>query len=93
MAHGLLVLSVLAASISEMGLVPKDAKGVLNYGVDKARFVTPVLADCKITNSCKLVSFEEKGEGRLLVKIEATTNIVDMPRPAVVAGVLAMVVT
>ncbi|MEM9717370.1 MAG: MaoC family dehydratase [Pseudomonadota bacterium] len=91
-AHGFLTLSILAASISEMGLIPKDAKGVLNYGVEKVRFLTPVVVDSQITNSFKLVGVEEKGEGRLLVRVEATTNIIGMPKPAVVAEVLAMVI-
>ena len=92
-AHGFLTLSLMAASIADIGIVPKDAKGVLNYGVDKARFLTPVLVDSKITNSFKLVGVEEKGEGRLLIRVEAQTDIVGMPKPAIVAEVLAMVVT
>ncbi|MEM7731354.1 MAG: MaoC family dehydratase [Pseudomonadota bacterium] len=92
-AHGFLVLSMLAGSIADIGLVPKDAKGVLNYGTDKVRFITPVLVNSKVTNSYKLVSVEEKGKDRLLVKVEATTTIVGMPKPAVVAEILAMIVT
>ncbi|MEM6587032.1 MAG: MaoC family dehydratase [Pseudomonadota bacterium] len=92
-AHGFLVLSMLAGSIADIGLVPKDGKGVLNYGTDKVRFITPVLVNSKVTNSYKLVSVEEKGKDRLLVKVEATTTIVGMPKPAVVAEILAMIVT
>ncbi|MEO0343164.1 MAG: MaoC family dehydratase [Pseudomonadota bacterium] len=91
-AHGFLTLSILAASIQDMGLVPKDAKGVLNYGVEKVRFLTPVVVDSKITSSFKLAGVEEKGEGRLLVRVECETHIVGMPKPAVVAEVLAMVI-
>lgn len=92
-AHGFLVLSMLAGSIGDVGIIPKDAKGVLNYGTDKVRFLTPVLVDSTVVNSYKLVSAEEKGEGRLLVKVEATTTIEGMPKPAVVAEILAMIVT
>ncbi|MEM6727930.1 MAG: MaoC family dehydratase [Pseudomonadota bacterium] len=92
-AHGFLVLSLLAGDIADIGIVPKDAKGVLNYGTDKVRFLMPVLTDSKVSNSYKLIGVEEKGEGRLLIKVEATTHIVGMPKPAVVAEVLAMVVT
>ena len=35
----------------------------------------------------------EKGKDRLLVKVEATTTIQGMPKPAIVAEILAMVVT
>ncbi|MEO0664467.1 MAG: MaoC family dehydratase [Pseudomonadota bacterium] len=91
-AHGFLVLSMLAGSIADIGIVPKDAKGVLNYGTDKVRFLTPVLVDSTVINSYKLIGVEEKGEGRLLAKVEATTTIQGMPKPAVVAEVLAMIV-
>lgn len=91
-AHGFLVLSMLAGDIADIGIVPKDAKGVLNYGTDKVRFLTPVLTDSTIVNSYKLLSVEEKGEGRLLAKVEATTMIEGMPKPAIVAEVLAMIV-
>ncbi|MEM8591622.1 MAG: MaoC family dehydratase [Pseudomonadota bacterium] len=92
-AHGFLVLSMLAGSIGETGIVPKDAKGVLNYGTEKVRFLMPVLVNSKVSNAYKLIGAEEKGEGRLLIRVEATTTISGMPKPAVVAEVLAMVVT
>jgi acyl dehydratase len=92
-AHGFLVLSMLAGDIADIGIVPKDAKGVLNYGTDKVRFLTPVLVNSKVVNSYKLLSVEEKGEGRLLVKVEATTTIEGMPKPAIAAEILAMIVT
>ncbi len=92
-AHGFLVLSMLAGSIGDIGLVPKDAKGVLNYGTDKVRFLAPVLVDSKVVNTFKLVGVEEKGSDRLLVRVEATTTIVGMSKPAVVAEILAMIVT
>src|SRR6187401_3383935 len=38
-AHGFLTLSLLAAAITEAGVVPADAKGVVNYGLDKIRFL------------------------------------------------------
>ena len=91
-AHGFLVLSMLAGSIGDIGLVPKDAKGVLNYGTDKVRFLMPVLTNSKVTMGYKLLSVEEKAKDRLLIKVEATTYIEGMPKPAVVAEVLAMVV-
>ncbi|MEL7281697.1 MAG: MaoC family dehydratase, partial [Pseudomonadota bacterium] len=91
-AHGFLALSMLAGDIADIGIVPKDAKGVLNYGTDKVRFLTPVLVDSTVVNSYKLLSVEEKGEGRLLAKVEATTMIDGMPKPAIVAEVLAMIV-
>ena len=47
-AHGFLTLSLLAAAISEAGVVPADAKGVINYGLDKVRFLAPVPAGAEV---------------------------------------------
>ena len=92
-AHGFLTLSILAAAIQATGVVPKDAKGVLNYGVENVRFLTPVPVDSKIISSFKLSSVEEKGEGRLLVRVACETKVVGGgDKPAVVAEVLAMVI-
>src|SRR3974390_879183 len=41
-AHGYLTLSLVAAMIMELGVIPPDAATGLNYGVDKVRFLTPV---------------------------------------------------
>ncbi|MEO0487529.1 MAG: MaoC family dehydratase [Pseudomonadota bacterium] len=91
-AHGFLVLSMLAGSISDVGIIPKDAKGVLNYGTEKVRFLMPVLVNSEVVNSYKLIGVEEKGKDRLLARVEATTTVKGMPKPAVVAEILAMIV-
>ena len=39
-AHGYLTLSLVAAMIMELGVIPPDAATGLNYGLDKVRFIT-----------------------------------------------------
>ena len=92
-AHGFLALSLMAAAIGDdkLGIAPKDAKGILNYGCNKVRFLMPVLTDSKVSTSYKLVAAEERGEGRQLITVEATMTVQGMPKPAVVAEILAMV--
>ncbi|MEL6477748.1 MAG: MaoC family dehydratase [Pseudomonadota bacterium] len=92
-AHGFLTLSLMAAGIAdeELGIAPPDAQGVLNYGTNKVRFLTPVLTDSTVTTTYKLVHAEERGEGRVLVTFEATMSIEGVQKPAVVAELLAMV--
>src|SRR5262245_47566340 len=41
-AHGYLSLSLLAATVIEIGVIPPDAVSGLNYGLDKVRFLAPV---------------------------------------------------
>ena len=48
-AHGFLTLALLAAAVGSAGVVPGDAKGVINYGVDKIRFIAPVPAGARVT--------------------------------------------
>ena len=48
-AHGFLTLSLMAAAVASAGVVPADAQGVINYGLDKIRFIAPVPAGATIT--------------------------------------------
>src|SRR5215470_19672753 len=38
-AHGYLTLSLVAAMVIELGIIPPDAATGLNYGLDKVRFI------------------------------------------------------
>jgi acyl dehydratase len=91
-AHGFLTLSLLAADVGAIGIVPSDAKAVLNYGVDKARFLAPVPSGATVSASYKLAGVEAKGPGNHLIRIEATLNIKGQEKPAVIAELLAMII-
>ena len=47
-AHGLLVLALIPVAQYELGVYPPDARSVLNYGIDKARFLAPVPAGASL---------------------------------------------
>jgi Acyl dehydratase len=49
-AHGYLTLSLVAATVMEIGIIPPDAATGLNYGVDKVRFIAPVKAGTRVRN-------------------------------------------
>jgi acyl dehydratase len=91
-AHGFLTLSLMAAAVGTAGVVPADAQGVINYGLDKVRFIAPVPAGAPITASFKLAGVEDKGEKRQLIRIEAVVNVEGSDKPAIVGEMLAMVV-
>lgn len=90
-AHGFLTLSMLAASVQDAGVVPKDAAGVVNYGIDKVRFIAPVPSGTRLTARFRLAGVEDKGKGRQLVRIEASATPEGSDKPAVLAELLAMV--
>ena len=91
-AHGFLTLSLLAAAVTEAGVVPADAKGVINYGLDKIRFLAPVPAGAAVACGFRLAGVEDKGDGRQLLRLEAEARVEGADKPAIVGEVLALVV-
>ena len=91
-AHGYLTLSLLARFTYEVGLVPADAAQAFNYGLDRVRFMTPVKAGARVRDRVTLVTAEEKGPGRVLVRAQHTIEIEGDDKPAMVADALAMLV-
>jgi acyl dehydratase len=92
-AHGYLTLALLARFTYEVGLVPADASQAFNYGLDRVRFMTPVRAGARVRDRVTLLTTDEKGPGRVLVKAQHTIEIDGEERPAMVADALAMLVT
>jgi acyl dehydratase len=91
-AHGYLVLSLLAPALFEIVVGPAGITQALTYGLDKVRFMSPVKAGSRVRNRVKLVAVEQKGEGRHLLTTEHTMEIEDEPKPALVAVALVLAV-
>lgn len=89
-AHGFLVLSLLAKLQFDAGIVPPDAAQALNFGLDRVRFISPVKSGDRVRNRLELMSAEEKGEGRILVKTKNTVEVEGEEKPAMVAELLAL---
>ncbi len=89
-AHGFLTLS-LASAMSYDAVAPLEgvAMGV-NYGFDKLRFLAPVPAGSRVRGRFKLLSAEDKGSGRWLLKHELTVEIEGGDKPALIAEWLSM---
>ena len=58
-AHGYLSLSLTAAMLMEIGIIPPDAASGLNYGLDKVRFLTPVKAGKRVRARVTSCGFTE----------------------------------
>jgi acyl dehydratase len=89
-AHGYLSLSLVAAMVMELGIIPPDATSALNYGLDKVRFVAPVKAGARVRLRASLASAEAQSGGRMLLKLHSTLEIENETKPALVAEVLCM---
>jgi acyl dehydratase len=92
-AHGYLTLSLVASLAMQVGLVPADAAAGLNYGLDKVRFMAPVKAGARVRNRVVLLAVEDKGPGRVLIKVQNTLQVEGEEKPALIAETLAMLVS
>ena len=89
-AHGYLTLSLVAAMVMELGVIPPDAATGLNYGLDKVRFIAPVKAGARVRTRANLVAVEPQGGGRVLLKLSCMLEIEGEAKPALVAELLCL---
>ena len=91
-AHGFLSLSLMAG-LPAPQVAPEGMTMVFNYGLDKVRFLTPVNVGSKVRTKSTLLSVDDKGDGRYLLKYEVVMEIEGQEKPAYVAESLSMFIT
>lgn len=84
-AHGFLILSLLAPLCAESTLMPENASMGLNYGFNRVRFLNPVKAGKRIRVRVKLLDVNDEEAGRVLVNHGVTVEIEGEAKPALVA--------
>ena len=89
-AHGFLTLSLMSQMSYQAAPVLQGVAMGVNYGFDKLRFLQPVRAGSRVRGRFKLLSAEEKGTGRWLIKNEVTVEIEGGDKPALIAEWLGM---
>ncbi len=90
-AHGLLLLSFVPPFfIDNLQFTLTGNSIYLNYGFDKIRFLSPVKVGSRIRIRFVPTEFLQKGEGRVLIKINCTFDLEGSEKPACVAEFLAM---
>jgi acyl dehydratase len=90
LAHGFLLLS-LAAGHRQRDFPPvSDVALVLNYGLDKLRFISPVFAGARVRYHSRVLAAEPRGDGRVLLRQEAKLEVDGQDKPALVAELLAL---
>lgn len=89
-AHGFLTLSLMSQMSYQAAPVLQGVAMGVNYGFDKLRFLQPVRAGSKVRGRFKLMSAEEKGGGRWLIKNEVSVEIEGQDKPALIAEWLGM---
>lgn len=89
-AHGFLILSLTPLFSSSGKYLPEGMKMVLNYGLNKVRFINPVPVGSRVRSKMVLSGVEEKDGGRLLITTTHTIEIEGQEKPACIAEALAM---
>ncbi len=89
-AHGFLTLSMIPATSYDLLAARVQASQVVNYGLDRVRFVAPVRAGQRVRNRIRVLGVEERGPGRHLLTTENTIEVEGEQKPALVAVLLAM---
>ena len=82
------LLSLLSAQSSTIKI--KDCRVLINYGLDKVRFMNPVKVGARIRARFTLESVEEKSPGAYLLKHKAVVDIEGETKPAMIAEWLGM---
>ena len=91
-AHGFLSLSLMAGMPAPQ-VAPENMTMAFNYGLDRVRFLTPVNVGSKVRTNSTLLSVDDKGDGRYLLKYEVVMEIEGQEKPAYVAESLSMFIT
>jgi acyl dehydratase len=91
-AHGYLILAMIARLSMEVGIIPKDAAAGLNYGIDKVRFLAPVPAGARVRLRVSLIGAEPKEGGQILMKTRNTLELEGSEKPALIAETLALLI-
>jgi len=91
-AHGFLTLSLLSRMGGEAMLLPPGLRMVVNYGLDRIRFLAPVRSGKRIRARFALDSVEDKAPGQVLMRHLVAVEIEDEDKPALTAQWLTLLI-
>jgi acyl dehydratase len=91
-AHGFLSLSLLSRMAADAMLMPESLKMVVNYGLDRVRFLAPVKSGSRVRGRFVLDSVEEKAPGQWLMRHIVTVEIEGGDKPALTAVWLTLLI-
>lgn len=91
-AHGYLTLSLLVPMMVALGAFPEDGTTVVNYGLDRLRFITPVPSGARVRLHAVVAEVQPRGDGRLLASLDCRVEVEGKDAPALAARVLLLLV-
>ncbi|OJF67922.1 dehydratase [Alteromonas sp. V450] len=90
-AHGFLTASLMPKAFAEVISPSENIASMINYGIDKLRFLEPVKSNDAVKYQFKLVDVSDKPQGKLF-KVEASCIVKSTGNPALVGGFLMLAV-
>jgi acyl dehydratase len=84
-AHGFLTLSLLSHLGSQVFPTIEDKALTINYGLNKVRFLSPVMSGARVRVAITLNSAVERQPGRFMCQFESVVEIEGQETPALVA--------
>jgi acyl dehydratase len=82
-AHGFLTLSLLPAFEIDSGWTVTGYRNVVNYGANKLRFISPVLAGSKVHARQRIVAVDPRPQGTQVTQ-ETQVQVVGQDKPAII---------
>jgi acyl dehydratase len=90
-AHGYLTLALIPVLTEGMFEV-RGVQAAINYGLDRVRFVQPVLVDSRVRARSEVMAVDEAAQGSR-VSLRTTVELEGSDRPALVADTIVLYVT
>jgi len=88
-AHGYLTLSLIAAAHFELSAFPDEGGvTVINYGLDKVRFLAPVPSGSRVRTAVTVTELQDRRRGRWILTTRSTVEIEGAEKPALIADAL-----
>lgn len=92
-AHGFLTLA-LSVHLESPEVSEIEGIGfVINYGLDKLRFISPVPVNSRVRVHSTLTEVRERGPGRVVIRLEKSMEVEGQEKPAWVAQQLFMLIS
>jgi acyl dehydratase len=90
-AHGYLTMSLVSAMMFDISPFDDERFILINYGIDKARFVKPVEAGKNVRGVFHLKEATVREDGKLLIRYGVSVEIENDTKPALVMDWLLLV--
>ena len=89
-AHGYLTLSLVPRLLEDLLVITDKVRGT-NYGLDRARFTSPVPVGSDVRMHGRILHVTSRSDGGLQYKVGVELHVRDQDRPALVAEAIYLV--